>query len=71
MKFYVRELGDRGLATDEVNRRVDQLFAEHDINLSGTPKMDIVLTRATSRPGAPGNEAALNGPAPGEAVDDA
>src|SRR5690606_24967399 len=56
LKFYVRELGDRGLATDEVNRRVDQLFAEHDINLSGTPKMDIVLTRANGKTSVAGNE---------------
>ena len=48
LKFYVKELGDRGAATDELNRRVDQLFADNNINLSGTPKMDIVLSRAAA-----------------------
>ena len=54
LKFYVKELADRGLATDEINRRVDQLFVEHGINTSGTPKMEVFLAnrdgqeRATS-----------------------
>ena len=48
LKFYVKELGDRGAATDELNRRIDQLFADNDINLSSTPKMDIVLSRAAA-----------------------
>lgn len=48
LKFYVKELGDRGAATDELNRRIDQLFASNNINLSGTPKMDIVLSRAAA-----------------------
>ncbi|WP_371318655.1 mechanosensitive channel MscK [Pseudomonas sp. sia0905] len=48
LKIYVKELGDRGVATDELNRRVDQLFADNDINLSSTPKMDIVLSRAAA-----------------------
>ena len=48
LKFYVKELGDRGTATDELNRRIDQLFADNDINLSSTPKMDIVLSRAAA-----------------------
>ncbi|MNY64704.1 hypothetical protein D3C86_2018540 [compost metagenome] len=41
----MRELGDRGLATDELNRRVDQLFQEHDINVSTTPAMNVTLSR--------------------------
>ncbi len=45
LKVFVRELGDRGPATDELNRRVDQLFSEHGINISGVPKMDIFLQR--------------------------
>src|SRR5690606_25393540 len=45
LKVYVRELGDRGPATDELNRRVDQLFQEHGINLASTPKMDVTLSR--------------------------
>ncbi|WP_082073143.1 mechanosensitive channel MscK [Pseudomonas sp. LFM046] len=45
LKIYVRELGDRGLATDELNRRIDQLFQEHNINVSSVPKMDITLSR--------------------------
>ncbi|MBD9482784.1 mechanosensitive channel MscK [Pseudomonas sp. PDM14] len=47
LKVYVRELGDRGLATDELNRRVDQLFKENGINLAGTPKMDITFHRSS------------------------
>ncbi|MCO6059669.1 mechanosensitive channel MscK [Pseudomonas sp. MOB-449] len=49
LKIYVRELGDRGLATDELNRRVDQLFQEHDINISSVPKMDVTLTRKVEK----------------------
>ncbi len=49
LKIYVRELGDRGLATDELNRRIDELFKEHDINTSSTPKMDITLTRPAEK----------------------
>lgn len=45
LKVFVRELGDRGPATDELNRRIDQLFSERGINLSGVPKMDIYLQR--------------------------
>ncbi|WP_437882633.1 mechanosensitive channel MscK [Pseudomonas sp. LRF_L74] len=45
LKVYVRELGDRSLATDELNRRVDELFRENGINLITTPKMDITLGR--------------------------
>ncbi|PTQ71059.1 mechanosensitive channel MscK [Pseudomonas sp. GV071] len=43
LKIYVRELGDRGPATDELNRRIDQLFRANDINSSSTPKMEIFL----------------------------
>lgn len=43
LKIYVRELGDRGPATDELNRRIDQLFRDNDINSSSTPKMEIYL----------------------------
>ncbi|WP_280288279.1 mechanosensitive channel MscK [Pseudomonas sp. BN417] len=45
LKIYVRELGDRGLATDELNRRIDQLFQDHDINISTTPSMNVTLSR--------------------------
>jgi potassium efflux system protein len=45
LKVFVRELGDRGPATDELNRRVDQLFSEGNINISGVPKMDVFLQR--------------------------
>ncbi len=51
LKIYVRELSDRGLATDELNRRIDQLFKEHDINTSSTPKMDVTLTRRIDKHG--------------------
>lgn len=46
LKIYVRELGDRGLATDELNRRIDQLFQEHGINVATVPKMDVTLINA-------------------------
>ena len=44
LKLYVRELGDRSLATDELNRRIDQLFQEHGINVSSVPKMDVTVS---------------------------
>ncbi len=34
MRFFVRELGDRNPALDELNRRIDQLFTEHGINIA-------------------------------------
>ena len=49
LKIYVRELGDRGLATDELNRRIDQLFRDNGINSSSTPKMEIFLTNAEGK----------------------
>ena len=30
----MRELGDRNLATDEINRRIDELFKEHGIEIA-------------------------------------
>ena len=32
--IHVRELGDRGRATDEINRRIEQLFREHGIEIA-------------------------------------
>ncbi|WP_287030841.1 mechanosensitive channel MscK [Pseudomonas sp. UBA6310] len=43
LKIYVRDLGDRGPATDELNRRIDQLFRENNINVAGVPQMDVFL----------------------------
>ncbi|WXL25274.1 mechanosensitive channel MscK [Ectopseudomonas mendocina] len=43
LKIYVRELGDRSLATDELNRRIDQLFSENGINLSSPSKVEVTL----------------------------
>ena len=34
LRVHVRELGDRVSATDEINRRIDALFAEHGIEIS-------------------------------------
>jgi len=34
MRFFVQELGDRNPALDELNRRIDHLFAEHGINIA-------------------------------------
>lgn len=56
LKVYVRELGDRGLATDELNRRIDQLFQEHGINISSVPKMDVTLSRKLPPAPAPATE---------------
>ena len=56
LKVYVRELGDRGLATDELNRRIDQLFQEHGINISSVPKMDVTLSRKLPPAPAPAAE---------------
>jgi potassium efflux system protein len=44
LKVYVRDLADRGPATDELNRRVDQLFRENAINVAGVPQMDVFLS---------------------------
>ncbi|WP_263143811.1 mechanosensitive channel MscK [Pseudomonas sp. RIT-PI-AD] len=44
LKIYVRELGDRGPATDELNRRIDQLFRDNNINVAGVPKMDVIVS---------------------------
>ncbi len=43
LKIYVRDLSDRGPATDELNRRIDQLFRENNINVAGVPQMDVFL----------------------------
>ena len=34
MRLYVKELGDRNPAIDEINRRIDQLFREHGIEIA-------------------------------------
>ena len=34
LRIHVRELGDRNLATDEINRRIDLLFKEHGIEIA-------------------------------------
>lgn len=34
MRFFVRELGDRNAALDELNRRIDHLFNENEINIA-------------------------------------
>ncbi|MNF85878.1 putative MscS family protein.1 precursor [compost metagenome] len=56
LKIYVRELGDRGLATDELNRRIDQLFQEHNINISTTPSMNVTLSRKLEKHAGPETE---------------
>lgn len=43
LRIYVRELGDRSAATDELIRRVDQLLRDAGINLLSTPQMEITL----------------------------
>ena len=34
MRLYVKELGDRNPAIDEINRRIDKLFREHGIEIA-------------------------------------
>lgn len=34
LRFYVRQIGDRGVTTDEVNRTIDKLCRENDINIA-------------------------------------
>jgi potassium efflux system protein len=46
LMFHVRELGDRGAATDEINRRIDQLFREHGIESYATQRMEVVQAPA-------------------------
>lgn len=55
VKIYVRDLGDRGPATDELNRRIDQLFREHAINVAAVPKMDVTVSNRD------GQELKING----------
>src|SRR5690606_6553855 len=47
LMFHVRELGDRGAATDEINRRVDQLFIEHGLESSGLQRLELVRSAPT------------------------
>ncbi len=34
LRFYVRQIGDRGVTTDEVNRAIDKLCRENQINIA-------------------------------------
>lgn len=34
LRFYVRQIGDRGTTSDEVNREIDRLCRENDINIA-------------------------------------
>ncbi|THG77793.1 mechanosensitive ion channel, partial [Pseudomonas sp. A-1] len=34
LRIHVRELGDRNAAIDEINREIDRLFREHDIDIA-------------------------------------
>ncbi|MBV2133563.1 mechanosensitive channel MscK [Pseudomonas sp. MAP12] len=34
LRIHVRELGDRNAAVDEINREIDRLFREHDIDIA-------------------------------------
>ena len=34
MRMFVQELGDRNPAVDEINRRIDQLFRENNIEIA-------------------------------------
>ncbi|WP_349570688.1 mechanosensitive channel MscK [Azotobacter salinestris] len=43
--IHVRELADRGRATDEINRRIDELFREHHIDIAFR-KVDVFVKNA-------------------------
>ncbi len=43
LRVFVRELSDRSPVIDELNRRIDQLFQQHGINVGAVPKMEITL----------------------------
>jgi potassium efflux system protein len=34
LRVHVRELGDRGFATDEINRSIERLFRENNIEIA-------------------------------------
>nr|WP_240520175.1 mechanosensitive ion channel [Morganella morganii] len=34
LRFYVRTIGDRSATTDEVNRAIDRMARENDINIA-------------------------------------
>lgn len=42
LRFYVRTLGDRNITTDEVNRAIDKLCNENDINIAFN-QLDVYL----------------------------
>ncbi|XTD81391.1 hypothetical protein AB8849_14780 [Proteus vulgaris] len=42
LRFYVRTLGDRSIAIDEVNRAIDKLCNENDINIAFN-QLDVYL----------------------------
>ena len=45
LRIFVNSLGDRLFATDELNCRVGELFAEHDVNIAFN-QLDVWLHRA-------------------------
>ena len=53
LKVYVKELSDRSLVADELNRRIDQLLAEHGINISGPQQIDLRMREPEPKPSAP------------------
>lgn len=49
LRIYVRELGDRTIVIDEINRRIDELFTELGIDIAVT-RTDVRSTRTGSTP---------------------
>ncbi len=45
LRFFVRELGDRNPVIDEINRRIDQLFREHHIEVAFN-QVDVFIKNA-------------------------
>jgi potassium efflux system protein len=56
--IHVRELGDRGRATDEINRRIDQLFREHSIEIAFR-QVDVFVKNLEGQEAQIGHTAAL------------
>jgi potassium efflux system protein len=56
--IHVRELGDRGRATDEINRRIEQLFREHGIEIAFR-QVDVFVKNLQGQEAQIGHTAAL------------
>ena len=65
MRLYVKELGDRNPAIDEINRRIDHLFREHGIEIAFNQVDVYVKNMATEQELKLGSSQVLGAPAGG------